>query len=202
MKFIFLDIDGVLAHHGKISEENVVNLNSLISSVGADNVKVVFNTAWNCHSLEKMIFFLEEKGFRYSKCLFSQTEGCAGGGKLVRDWLLKNDYVGSPYVIVDDGTNQGVSFGRYVHCDPKVGLTNYDAWIGANILKSGILSPKDEHLFAKMNADAEKQRLINETPWLTPDQREDCLRSHQALINELNTMSSEDFMVSAMLKKS
>lgn len=199
MKYIFLDIDGVLAHHGVMNSECIDNLNHVVQQAG--EVRIVFNTAWNCHSLDKMVGFLTRAGFAHPECLYSQTSGNSGGGELVRRWLRDNDVVGSEFVIIDDFTEQQFSRCRLARCITAYGLTVDVANRAIAILNRGITSPTVEKSHAVEELMLENLHVMAYSNWLTNAQRKVYVEKNCAEAVSILSTPDHEFMKLAGLSK-
>ena len=196
--YIFLDMDGVLSLSSQVIESRCVfQLNRIVHDIGTDRVRIVFNTAWNCHSLDEMRIRMVAAGFAYPDTLWSQTDGTHGGGQLAREWLRDHGEVGCPYVIVDDSTNMGPSWGRIAHCSLAMGLTAAIADQAIAIARRGIQHADIEKQFAIEALRREIVRLKTRTPWLSSKERSPLIKLDQALIKVLS--KDKDFLRNAAM---
>lgn len=108
--YLFLDIDGVLAahggpHHGDLDPVMVQRLNRKVGRRYAGRqCRIVINSAWNAKGLDEVTDRLAEAGL--DPTLIHDTTGSyQGGGEPVRRYLIENDLVGSPYLILDDSAH-------------------------------------------------------------------------------------------------
>ena len=200
MNYIFLDIDGVICLNARDLDKYCVgSLNRIVNSFDKNNVRIVFNTAWNAYTLQQMIDMFVAAGFRFPEVLFDQTYTTSGGGEPVRRWMVDNNAVGSPFVIIDDSKKDlCCSYGRLAWCNPKMGLTSVVGVKATKILSCGIKSEDKERKYAITAALEEIDRLNLRTPWLTYPQRETCLLK---AINEVQGIVLEkDFLKAACLQ--
>ena len=79
MKYIFLDIDGVIATPESLEEgsgtwaftnECMDNLEYLLKNTGA---KIVVSSSWRKHTLDSTITYFDEKGFRFCSDIIGIT---------------------------------------------------------------------------------------------------------------------------------
>ena len=197
---ILLDIDGVLCLDGRnLNRDLVANLNLVVSDgAGPSGTTIVFNTAWNRLPLETMKSLLAEAGFRYPECLVGQTNGCHGGGDPAREWLRDNNRVGTPYVMIDDSTNVGMSWGRLAHCNTGEGLTRAVVDKALSIIRRGIGCSKDEVQHLADNLRLENHRLSTRCPWLTFAKINSFINHNSALV--ASATGWEGFMREACLE--
>ena len=120
---IFCDVDEVLALNGKLQPDLVQNLTRIIDR-STTIPRIIMNTAWNRHSLQEMREHLKNAGFPYAGRICGQTDGCQGGWGLAHKWLVDNQALGQPYLILEDrASGWGSSWGRLAHCRDNLGLT-------------------------------------------------------------------------------
>jgi hypothetical protein len=199
---IFLDIDEVLAEYGKLRHDRIAHLNYIIREARDFDPRIVFNTAWNSHTLDEMCVMMTANGFEYPEVLIGQTAGCQGGGILARQWLRDNRAVGKPYIAIDDSSHYQESMGRLVQCtDPLVGLTGEIADQALDMIRGGILDPETEVRRAEDRFTNEHLRLLHRTPWLTQEEREASLRANLETMNRVVKMKPNEFMRAACLKE-
>jgi len=205
--YLFIDIDGVMnryggAHQGGIAPDLVGVLGVLLSDHPSWEFRVVFNSAWNIHSMKDMVAAFVKAGFgHHSHCLFDQTNSSHGGGGPVRDYLTENGLVGHPFMIIDDETRDyGEMWCRLIRCDGKRGFD-------VNRVKAAI------DLFYKVTRRPNEDRdrglavshliehchwLAAETPWLTAEQRKGYISADLDLVAHCLTVP--EFRVKAMLE--
>jgi len=200
---IFLDIDGVMNRYGhpqqEVLDEHLVGqLNRLQSWLGT---QVVFNSAWNSHSLDYMKNAFAKAGHLYPATLIGQTGSCAGGGDPVRDYLIENDLVGTPFIIIDDGdSNYGEMWCRLVRCDPNEGFTDKRRNQAEDLIWQA-LSPreKESRETAVKHLVDHAHWLATRTHWLTPEDRERYIRMDLDLV--AHCLLVPDFLEQALLVK-
>lgn len=198
---IFLDIDEVLAEYGKLQRDRIAHLNHIVWEARDFDPRIVFNTAWNRHTLDEMWDMLVEHGFEYPEVLIGQTAGCGGGGHLARQWLRDNGMVGKPYIAIDDSAHYQESIGRLVQCtDPKKGLTREIANIALDLIALGIRHPEAEVLRTMDYFVGEQDRLLLRTPWLTDEQRDEAMQENLNEMARIAAMDHKDFMRAACLE--
>ena len=198
---IFLDIDGVLAIYGKLQTDLMQNLNRFIEYAGVKNIDIIFNTAWNCHTLEVMKKMFEDAGFKYTQCLIGQTAGCNGGIQLVKEYLEKRDLLGTPFIVIDDSTKMKESWGRLAHCSTQKGFVENSLARAINIFDRGISNGFLESVHALINLDNEINRIANESPWLDDEYKQKYIDEIKVLSNNIEAMTDEDFLRAALLIK-
>lgn len=201
MTILFLDIDEVLAEYGKLQRDRIDHLNHIIWEARDLDPRIVFNTSWNRHPMDKMWDMLVEHGFEYPEVLLGQTAGCNGGGHLARQWLRDNGMVGKPYIAIDDSARYQESIGRLVQCsDPKLGLTREIADRALELIHDGIRASETEMLRTSDYFEKEQDRLVLRTPWLTPEQRAEYIRNNMAEMARITAMTGKEFMQAACLE--
>lgn len=195
---LFLDIDGVLCLTGRTLDPRLVAaLNILIKCGCPSDIRIVFNTAWNIHSLDEMRGFMVAAGFKYPECIQGQTAGMSGGGELARQWLRDNGMVGTPYVMVDDSTRMQSSWGRLAQCRTDEGLNLKVVGKALDIIRRGVEHEVVEKACAFNNLMEDNQRLISATPWLSDEERKGYIQRNFAEAKEI--MDDPNFMRSACL---
>ena len=201
----FLDIDGVMTDHtsNKLMPDQVACLNQLVERCmwGGHTVKIIFNTAWNIHTLEYMVDAFTAAGFKYPEMLVGQTDSTGGGGDPVRRWLTEQGVTGEPYLIIDDSVSCYREMRcRLIHCMPTEGLTMS---VVERASASGYLDHKLDEQCERDRATAalfgEAQRLAYRTPWLTPVQRAGYIRETLDLL--AHCLVVPNFLEAAYLKK-
>jgi hypothetical protein len=193
-----LDVDGVLVLVGrKFHRPAVAELNYFIREVGPDNIRIVFNTAWNLHTVDEMRTFLVVAGFEYPTCLHGQTAGTQGGGGLAREWLRDNDGVGTPYIMIDDSTRCQASWGRLAQCITAQGMTRKVADKAVAIYQRGIADAETELQHVEANILADNFRIVTSTPWLSDEER--YKYTQRNLDDAREIVSDPNFMQSACL---
>jgi len=156
MKFIFLDIDGVLNSRQFIQnleqtksplfedcnqwiDPNLVNkLNKLIEETGAE---VVMSSSWRLdHTKEQLEKLLSVYGFNHQ--IYSYTPDdwyCERGGEIkswLKEYVINNKLDG--FVILDDLNNMGDLISHLVQTDEEYGLQDCDVEKAINILNGDI----------------------------------------------------------------
>ena len=214
--YIFLDVDGVANTHSQdcMLPENVAHLDDLFDFIGnpahtqSHNPVIVFNTAWNGRTIERMREVLAEAGSRHAHTIdIFQTDCCSGGGDPCRRWLEDNDKIGSPYVIIDDSQNKyGAMRCRLVKCDYKVGF-DAQGLLAARmiVLENRLLTY--EHLDnegrlrqrALESINEEILRLCHKTPWLDDVRRMNAVR--EMIQEHAECQDAPDFLKLAYLAK-
>ena len=174
----------------------VANLNRIIRAY--PDLKIVLNSAWNIEPLADMRNFLVAAGFDYPMSLIGRTASSSGGGLLARQWLVDNNHIGTPYILIDDSTREmGPSWGRLAQCRSKEGLTDKVADNALFILGRGIGTVEVEVACAIHNIMADNLRLITSTPWLTGEQRLGYIKANFAQSD--NFLADPNFLRSACL---
>lgn len=193
---IFLDMDEVLAQYGKIQPDRVARLNRIVASTPTP-ARIVFNTAWNIHTMDQMRGFLVAAGFAYPDTLHSQTAGNEGGGELIRRWLRDNGEVGTPFLILDDSTRDlRAMWCRLGRCLGADGLSDVVLAQALDIIQRPI-HPLRECLAAAHALTKDSERILA-ADWLTPEERNQYALSSIRLAQTL--MEDPDFLKSAYLK--
>ena len=193
---IFLDIDETLAEYRKILPDRVSCLNWVIHH-SPEPCQIVFNTAWNIHNLEFMREKLIAAGFQYPECILGQTYGNQGGGDLIREWLTKNNQIGTPFIIIDDSTRhmKGL-WSRLAHCDPVTGFTPEVAERALQIMHRDITEEGERQAACE---NLLRCALLQQTKdWLTKEQKAEFTKSYLDLMATL--LATEDFLREAYLK--
>jgi len=198
---IFLDVDGVMnaygsESHGKLDPKLVANLNTLMVS---RNLQVVFNSAWNVYGIEQLRKDFVTAGLTRPMDLIDTTARYSGGGDLVRKYLIEHDLVGTPFIIIDDGTqNYGEMWCRLAVCDGRKGFNN-EVLARADFLAGKCWQP-DEERDRKMAATYLMEHamwLAFKTKWLTIEQRQHYIAASFEIAT--HCLTDPDFMEDAML---
>ena len=221
--FVFLDVDGVANTHTQdhMLPENVAHLDNLFDFIGrpasvfaaptvirAHNPVIVFNTAWNGRTIERMREVLAAAGSRHAHTIdIFQTDCCSGGGDPCRRWLEDNDKIGSPYIIIDDSQNKyGAMRCRLVKCDYTVGFDAEGLKQARKIVLENRLLVNNLTNHAKWlrkrafdSINEEILRLCHETPWLDDERRMNCIREMNQEYAECR--DAPDFLKLAYLAK-
>jgi len=204
---IFLDIDGVMnsyggEHQDSLDPQKVRWLSKLMAhGWGGRHIEVVFNTAWNVHDLDYMKKAFTEAGFRYPDQLTGQTNSCGGGGDPVRDYLIDNDLVGTPFIIIDDGTkNYGEMWCRLIRCDGHRGFreVEYKAASDLTWKARNPNEPRDRRL-AVDHLVEHTHWLATKNPWLDDVQRRAAVAANLDLV--AHCLLVPDFLEAALLVK-
>ncbi len=199
---LFLDIDGVLNTLPGVSlldPRLVANLNWICDHT---QPSIVINSAWNQRDLDTLKEMLVEVGFSHPDRVIGKTDGCQGGGKLVRQWLRANDHVGTPFAIVDDSDNDYAEmWGRLIKCDSRIGLGAKEALEVKRVYEraTGPLDEDIEREYAATYLFDNVVWLAQRTPWLQDSQRDVFLQEKLDLIKRCLTMPG--FLEAAMMQE-
>lgn len=157
MKFVFLDIDGVLNHEGgkcthcvyDIDPEHVKLLNRIIEKTDA---KVVISSTWRKRfPIEEMRQMLEMRGFKgevidYTPMPFQKEEGgrWSKPGDEIQKWLDNNEgWMWTRYVVLDDcSLGNALIETCQVKTNWKFGLTEENAEYAIRLLNLEQVCPK------------------------------------------------------------
>lgn len=205
--YVFLDVDGVLNRYGLfhtssklgIEKALVAELNLLLSIWSTHTYRIVFNTAWNIHTMDYMRATLAAAGFKHPKYLHDQTSSTAGGGGPVRQYILDHNLIGEPFIIIDDSTHDyGEMWCRLLHIDGTKGLTKATRQQAGDLIWRACSPHENRDRKQAVNGlMAECWRLANHTPWLDPSQREKEIRLTLDLMAHCLTVP--DFLGAAFL---
>lgn len=201
---VFLDIDGVCnkhggPHHGELNPELVGHLGQLLQRHRFD-AQVVFNTAWNTNTLDEMKAMFTAAGFKHPEVLVGQTSSNAGGGHPIREYLIWNDLIGTPFIIIDDSTKDyGEMWCRLIVCDGSKGFDKVALKEATEQMwHSNPNESRDRHAaIDRLIIDC--HRLARRTPWLTDEQRQGYIRRNLNLIE--HCLLVPNFLEAAFLKK-
>jgi hypothetical protein len=201
---VFLDIDGVCnkhggPHHGKLNPELVGHIGRLIQRHRFDT-QIVFNTAWNTNTLDEMKVMFTAAGFKHPECLVGQTSSTRGGGHPIREYLIENDLIGTPFIIIDDSTHDyGEMWCRLIACNGSKGFDKIALKEATEQMwHSSPNESRDRHAaIDRLLRDC--HRLARRCPWLTDEQRQGYIRRNLNLIE--HCLLVPDFLVAAYLKK-
>lgn len=156
LRVIFLDVDGVLLTPSCYSDDDkpprfkpaaLTALRLIVERTGA---RIVVSSAWRQRSIKRTRALLESRGFELGPKIVGRTgEWRTEDGKWSRrddeilEWLARprRDPVES-WVVLDDGTLEltGVEH-RQVQTDPEEGLTNADAVLAIQYLRTPVPLP-------------------------------------------------------------
>ena len=190
--------------HGKVGVDQVSQFNHICQVIAEQGyeVRIVFNTSWNSRGVENIQADLVDAGFTHPSMLWGTTATNEGGGYLVRRWFDEHpEFIGCPYLILDDGTRgYDELWCRLIYTNYKAGLTGREAEISVQIVKRGI-DQTQERLQAIQNIHHwcekfyERTRVSNE--W-TDEKAARVLRERYDLIGRV--AFDPDFMKKARLE--
>lgn len=194
---IFLDIDEVLARYGKLQYDRIARLNRIIEACPSP-ARIVFNTSWNIYSLDGMQKRLTKAGFAYPKALHGQTGSTRGGGEPIREWLVKHNEVGTPFLILDDSTRDlGAMWCRLAHC--RIGIEG----LSEEVLQEALtilhrpISEATERAAALRTLYRHVLKVLDAS-WLTTEQKLQYAQEYNVLSSQL--LQEPDFLKAAYLQ--
>lgn len=202
--YIFLDVDGVLnayssPSHGKLCQKIVTRFNTLLEkliTMGYEP-RIILNSSWNIRfrDEEELAGFkaeLVEAGLVNIQCLKGRTRSAGGGGGNVRRWLVDNDALGSPFIILDE------LWCRLIWTRGREGFTEERfaealAMVRRTITNEGERRAAIDHIVARCLE-------FRNNHWMSPYARKQAAEETMHILTHLITV--DDFLAAACLKKS